>query len=271
MRAFGNPLQRLIGMVRSPRETLTIAVLAPRSIDLAIVIVVVAAACSAGFLMTRVGQLAALDQQVRLLESFGFAVNDETYAELPALGCPYRPAISAGIILIGWPLIWVALAAIVKGAGDGTHQDSRRFAQVLTVVVHASVIFALREAVAAPVNYARESIGGATSLSMLMPAFGESTFTARLLGAVDHFRRVVGGARRDGTWHSVRNARCTGRALAALRVHGRRRRACDHASFARRRLGVAKQENHRRRAGPRRRWRPPAVMPGGPGARRRRS
>ena len=58
-------------MVRSPRATLTSAVAHPRSLDLAILIVVISAVCSAGFLMTRVGQLAALDQQVRQLESFG--------------------------------------------------------------------------------------------------------------------------------------------------------------------------------------------------------
>ena len=36
-------------------------------------IVVISVVCSAGFLLTRVGQLAALDQQVRQLESFGAA------------------------------------------------------------------------------------------------------------------------------------------------------------------------------------------------------
>ena len=53
--------------------------------------------------------------------------------------------------------------------------------------MHASAILALRSAVAAPINYARESLGGATSLRMVLPAFGESTFPARLLGAVDIF------------------------------------------------------------------------------------
>jgi hypothetical protein len=41
--------------------------------------------------------------------------------------------------------------------------------------------------VATPINYARESLGGATSLSVILPTFGESTFPARLLGAVDIF------------------------------------------------------------------------------------
>ena len=58
---------------------------------------------------------------------------------------------------------------------------------MLAVVVHASAILAVGSLVAAPINYARESLGGATSLGMVMPAFGESTFPARLLGALDIF------------------------------------------------------------------------------------
>src|SRR5688500_19150095 len=54
-------------------------------------------------------------------------------------------------------------------------------------MVHASAIFAVRAIVAAPINYARESLGGATSLHMVMPGFSESAFPARLLGAVDIF------------------------------------------------------------------------------------
>lgn len=173
-------------MVRSPRATLTSAVARPRSIELAVLIVLISAVCSAAFLMTRVGQLAALDQQVRQLESFGASVTDETYAGLRSW-VPYRPAISAAIIVVGWPVLWAMLAAIAQAVGNRTGRSRATFAQVLAVIVHASAIFAFRAVIVAPVNYARESIGGASSLSMLMPAFGESTFPARLLGAVDIF------------------------------------------------------------------------------------
>jgi len=185
-------------MVRSPRATLTNAITRPRSIDLGVAIVIISAVCSAGFLLTEVGQLAALDQQVRQLESFGADVSDETYARLRGW-TPYRPAIGAAIILVGWPVLWLAVAGILKAAGDRVGEGLPRrsdgtparrrvtFAQVLTVVVHASAIFALQSLIAAPVNYARESIGGATSLSMVMPGLGESTFPARLLGALDLF------------------------------------------------------------------------------------
>jgi hypothetical protein len=191
-------LQRLIGMVRSPRKTLTIAVSSPRSLDLALLIIVISAACSAGFLMTRVGQLAALDQQVRQLESFGAEISDDQYEALRRL-VPYRPVISAALILVGWPVLWLLSALALRWFGNrvaeslprrSDERGARRFAsfaQVLAVVVHASAIFAVRAVVAAPVNYARESLGGSTSLSMVMPAFAESSFPARLLGAVDIF------------------------------------------------------------------------------------
>ncbi len=173
-------------MVRSPRRTLTDAIAHPQSLGLACLIVVISAACSVGFLLTRVGQLAALDQQVRQLESFGAIVNDETYAELRRL-VPYRPVMSAAAILVGWPALWVIVAAFLRMLGNRLGNGQRTFAQVLTIVVHASAVFAVRAVVAAPMNYARESLGGATSLSMVMPSFGESTFPARLLGAVDVF------------------------------------------------------------------------------------
>ena len=173
-------------MVRSPRATLTSAVSHPRSFDLAILIVAISTVCSAGFLMTRVGQLAALDQQVRQLESFGVAITDETYEELRGV-VAYRPIISAAFIIIGWPILWLAGARAVHWFGRRAGRGEPTFGQVLTVVVHASAIFAVRALVAAPVHYARESLGGATSLATVMPAFGASTFPARLLGAVDLF------------------------------------------------------------------------------------
>ena len=173
-------------MVRSPRATLTSAVAHPRSLDLAILIVAISAVCSAGFLMTRVGQLAALDQQVRQLESFGATITDDTYETLRDV-VPYRPIVSAAFILLGWPILWVLSAIAVHWMGHRAGRSEVRFPQVLTVIVHASAIFAVSAIVALPINYQHESLGGATSLSVVMPGFGESTFPARLLGAVDIF------------------------------------------------------------------------------------
>src|SRR5688500_4608048 len=104
-------------MVRSPRATLAGAVRNPRSLDLGVLIVAISAACSAGFLMTRVGRLAALDQQVRQLESFGVAITDGTYEQMRS-AVVYRPLVSAALIIIGWPILWVAVARILHALCD---------------------------------------------------------------------------------------------------------------------------------------------------------
>ena len=189
-------------MLRSPRATLNSVVVQPRSIDLAILIVFIAGVCSAGFLMTRVGQLAALDQQVRQLESFGAVINDETYAELRRW-VPYRPVISAAVILMGWPGLWVALAAIAKAVGNHTSRRQVTFAQVHAVIVHASAVFALRSVIAAPVNYARESIGGATSSEPPAACVWRVDVPGAVTRGGRHFRVVVGSSRCDGARHSV--------------------------------------------------------------------
>lgn len=185
-KADDNAVQRLIGMIRSPHATLTRAALKPRSFDLGALILVIAAACSVGFLMTRVGRLAALDQQVRQLESVGIVVNDDVYARLRSWQ-PYRPVLSAAMILIGWPILWLGTAAALRALGNGSGRGPASFSQVHSIVIHASSIFALRAIIATPVNYARETLGGATSLRVLMPGLSDSTFAAKLLGAVDIF------------------------------------------------------------------------------------
>jgi Yip1-like protein len=181
-------------MIRSPRATLSTVVERPRSLDLAMLIVVVAAACSVGFLLTDVGRLAALDQAVRQLESIGVTITDERYAELTHLQT-YRPIISAAAIIIGWPILWMLAAYILRAIGNrfqtrlpGRGRERQAtFAQVLTVVVHASSILAVQAIVALPINYARESLGGSTSLGVLLPGVGDATFAARLVGALDLF------------------------------------------------------------------------------------
>ena len=76
---------------------------------------------------------------------------------------------------------------MVRLKPDTTVRAAPTFAQVFTVLVHASSVFALRAVVATPINYLRESLGGATSLAMIVPGLGDATFAARLFGAIDIF------------------------------------------------------------------------------------
>ena len=71
--------------------------------------------------MTRVGQLAALDQQVRQLESFGVVITDDTYEQLRGV-VPYRPIVSAAFIVIGWPILWLLTARVCNGSAIAPHR-----------------------------------------------------------------------------------------------------------------------------------------------------
>jgi hypothetical protein len=173
-------------MVRSPRSTLAAAIARPRSLDLALLTVTVSTVCSVSFLVTRAGQLAALDQQVRQLESLGTVVTDQLYVQLRDWE-RYRPLLSALGISVGWPALWISGAAVITAIGNRTGRAQATFAQVLSVLVHASSILALRAMVALPINYMRESLGGATSLATILPGLGDASFAARLFGAIDVF------------------------------------------------------------------------------------
>ncbi len=177
---------RVVGIITSPRETFAAVIADPRWLGAALLTTVVAAICTAGFLFTDVGRLAALDQQVRQIESLGVAVTDQMYARIESVQ-RYVPYLAGGGILVGWPLGWLVLSGILVAVFNGGLSGETTFRQVFAVVVHSWAIFALQAVFVAPLNYVRESTGGATSLGVFFPMLGEGGFPARLLGAIDLF------------------------------------------------------------------------------------
>ena len=181
-----NIVSPLIGMLKSPRRTLTAAVADPRPFKTAAAIVLIAAACNTGFFLTRVGRLAALDQRVRQLESIGTVITDDVFARVREWE-RYRPIVSAVTVIVGWPLAWAAIAGMTWRFARATAAQAPTFLQVFAVIVYASAVFALRAVIVTPINYMRESVGGATSVSLLLPGLSDGSFAGRLFGALDIF------------------------------------------------------------------------------------
>jgi hypothetical protein len=65
--------------------------------------------------------------------------------------------------------------------------SSVSFVQVFSVIVHASVILALRQVIAAPVSFARETTASATSLGAWVSSLDDVSPVARFVGALDVF------------------------------------------------------------------------------------
>jgi hypothetical protein len=155
-------------------------------VDVLLLTTLVTFACSAVLLETGVGQLALLDQLERTAIAFGGSVSDAQYArmeELSTRGIAYA-ALST---LMSGPVLTVVLAAILLVVARGALKVSATFTQALAIVAHAGVVLALRQVVAAPLNYALETLASPTTLVRLAGSLDESSPIARFLGVVDLF------------------------------------------------------------------------------------
>jgi hypothetical protein len=177
---------RIAGVVRHPRSTFEAIVQRPQFAGLLTLLVVVSFAASAAFLVTGVGQLALVDQWERTAVAFGQPVDDARYAafqELSARGVSYAAVTTTA----GMAAATVALAAVLFGVFAAGLRGTPSYRQVLAVTTHAAVILGLRNVVAAPVNYARESLASPLTLGLFFTAVDEGSPVARFLALIDLF------------------------------------------------------------------------------------
>src|SRR5205823_12569374 len=92
---------RIIGVIVSPRDTYANVAAHPRWFRVLAVIVLIGATGVFTLMSTDVGKTAAIDQQVRMMESFGMKLTDAQYARLEQgmNRAPYTGAIGQAITL----------------------------------------------------------------------------------------------------------------------------------------------------------------------------
>jgi hypothetical protein len=149
------------------------------------VLALITAASQALLFQTEVGQVALVDQWERTTLAFGQPVDEARYAEFQALSGK-GPLYGVATALVSGPVLTLVLAVVVTLVFRRGNRNVS-FSQVLAVVAHASVILAIRVLVSAPVSYAREATGGATSLGLWFPALDAASFAGRFVGALDVF------------------------------------------------------------------------------------
>lgn len=177
---------RFVGIITGPRATYERVVSRPTWLGMYVLTAAITAFGAALPMMTDTGRQAAVDQQVSTLEGFGMPVTDEEYQQLQnrAAILPYTAAASVVVgglvmaLLMGGMLFAVFNAALGGGA---------TYKQILSVVVHASVINAAGQLFTGPINYFRGAVGSATSLSALLPMLDDQSFAGKLAGTIDVF------------------------------------------------------------------------------------
>jgi len=176
---------RAVGILTSPRATFARVVERPKAVTMLMLVAAVCAGTAAALMFTEVGRVALLDQQMRMLESFGVHPSAAQYAAMQRADgyAPY--AMLAGQFL-GLPAAALAISGVAFAAFSALGGTSR-FGQTFAVVAYSGVIIAVQQLVVAPLAYLRESLSSPTSLAILVPFLDESSFASRLLGGIDLF------------------------------------------------------------------------------------
>lgn len=179
---------RVAGIVRAPRVTVAELCGAPNPpwLDVLGVSTLVTFATLAVLLETTVGQTALLDQWERTVTAFGRPMNDALYARLQELSS-HGVLYSAGVAILTGPVLAIAMTALIVVMLRTTGQRQVRVSTVLSLVSHASVLLALKQLIATPVNYLSETLTSPTTLVQLMAGLDETSPLARFLGVIDVF------------------------------------------------------------------------------------
>lgn len=179
-------IARFIGIITSPKATFESVVASPKWLGMLTLTTLIAAAGAALPLTTEGGKDALLDQQVKAMEGFGMQVNDQMYDQLRKRN-EFAPYTTGGAVLVMSPIITAVIAGILFAIFNAAMGGSATFKQLYAVVVHAGVIQALAQLFTGPLNYFRQSMTSATSLSVLLPMLPDGSFAARLAGMIDLF------------------------------------------------------------------------------------
>jgi hypothetical protein len=180
-----NVVARLIGVLFSPKATYAAIVERPTVLGAFAITLAIIGLTQGFFFGTTVMQELLLDQQVRMIESFGVTITDEMYAgiEQGVARAPIQTPISVMIIA---PIFSALIAAIILGIWGMLLGGTGTFKQVYAILAHSGIITAVQVLFTMPLSYVSGRLASAT-LDIFMPMVEETSFIARFLGAIDLF------------------------------------------------------------------------------------
>jgi hypothetical protein len=182
-----NVFVRFWGILVSPRAAFTDVTARPRWFGMMALVIIVSCVLTGGFLSTKIGQQAYLDQAVRSAEMWSKQpVTDAQYAMYEKLA-KYAGAMFAGQIILFSPIMTLIIAGILFAVFNAALGGDSSFKQLFTVIVHAGAVSVVQQVFVTPLNYVRESMSSATNLAVFLPMLDEGSFMAKLLGTVDLF------------------------------------------------------------------------------------
>lgn len=175
---------RVVGVLFSPRATYAEIAARPRWLGVLLLIILWGSVGVYTLLSTQVGQDAMVERQVRQTEAFGRQLTDAQYEQIQRMA-PYGKYFGVGFQVVMLPLAAVIITGLAFVIFNVVLGGEASFKQVFAIVVHSGVVLTLLQTLGLPLAYMRETLSSATTLAVFAPFLDESSFAARLLGAVD--------------------------------------------------------------------------------------
>ena len=179
-------LFRLVGVLFSPRRTVSAIVQHPRSLGAMVAVVVVVGGANGALMSTARGQQMMLEQAVAGMESFGITVSDDMYAQI-SQGSDFAVYTSAAGAAVSISVLVLALTGVVWMLGWVVAGAGAKFKVLYAVVAHVGAVSIVQQLFVVPLNYVRGAMNSPSTLAVFFPMLEEGTFTQRTLGLVDVF------------------------------------------------------------------------------------
>ena len=177
---------RILGVLFAPRATFHVVARAPSWLAVLLASCLVGAVSSAVVLETTVGRFALLDRWERTAVAFGQSIDDSRYAAM-GRASEYGSLYAAASAVVTGPVLSIVLSGLLFLSFRTPASATVTYTQVLAVVAHASVILALRQVVAAPLVYARETLASPLTLRPLFSGLDDASLLARFANGIDLF------------------------------------------------------------------------------------
>jgi Yip1 domain len=175
---------RFVGILFAPRATYAAVAAHPRWLGIFLAVVLISASAAVALMSTQVGRDAVIDQQVASREAFGRPM---TQAEIDRVEqfAPYFVYVTPAFQVLGFGVGALIIAGIAFAVFNAMLGGDASFTQVFAIVTHSGVVLATLSIFTTPLAYARGSLSGTTNLAVFVPFLHDTSFVARLLGALD--------------------------------------------------------------------------------------
>ena len=181
-----NLLQRVVGVIFSPRQTYQAVARRPVVLGAMLVVLALSGTATYWLMNSEAGKrvlAASFEQSIREAEANG-DVTPEQRQQMRTV-FEFIGKVSAVATFIVIPAFIAALAAILMGVLNALYGGEASYRQVFAVVTHAWLIFALTGLVTIPLMVAKGEMTSPSTIGALLPMLPDDSFITRLLGAID--------------------------------------------------------------------------------------